>query len=93
MSYLDFMAEMNGVNRKGTTTTADVLKDLRAEIKELKQSVTEILKDNCDRLDSLYDRIYDLLPELEVIETMADNPEEEAELLNKYLNLNNDYLD
>ena len=93
MSYLDFMREMDSVNRKGINNTANTLKDLRAEIKELKQTTTEVLGDNRDRIDTLYDRIYDLLPELEVIETMADNPEEEAELLNKYLNLNNDYLD
>ena len=93
MSYHDFFREMDRINRKGTTTTVDSLNDLRMEIMYLKESVTKILANNCDRVDALYDKVYKILPELEIIETMADNPEEEAELVSKYLNLNEDYLD
>lgn len=45
-----------------------------------------------ERISALTDTVYELAPEYEIIETMTDSTEERMELLGKYMNHNNDYL-
>jgi hypothetical protein len=56
-------------------------------------ALIETVKAQQERITELERVVYDLAPEFEIIETMADSEEERRELLDSYLNLNNNYAE
>ena len=54
--------------------------------------MADLLKDQSEHITALYEIIYKLAPEYEIIETMADSEEEEQKLLARYMNHNDAYL-
>lgn len=55
--------------------------------------LAEIILTQQERIAELERVVYDLAPEFEIIETMADSEEERRELLDSYLNLNKNYAE
>jgi len=53
--------------------------------------LTSIIDRQNDRISQLTDIIYDLVPEYEVIETMATDEAEKREILSRYMNRNENY--
>ena len=45
-----------------------------------------------ERISALTDVVYELAPEYEIIDAMAESPEERQEMLGRYMNHNFDYL-
>lgn len=56
-------------------------------------ALIETVKAQQERIAELERVVYDLAPEFEIIETMADSEKERRELLDSYLNLNKNYAE
>lgn len=71
------------------------LKKYRNETEEVINQLCQMVSSLCsaieyehERIGYLYDVIHKLYPDLDIIETMADSPEEEQRLLDLYVNRN-----
>ena len=87
-----------------TPDTADILEKMDlwkhsletdqtlSNVIENQKQLIEIITDQEERISYLNKIIYDLFPEIEIIETAADNDEERKLWTQRYLNLNENYM-
>ena len=57
---------------------------------ELTMRILDLFAGQSDRLDAINTTLYQIAPEIEIIETMADSPEERQAMIDQYMN-HNDY--
>ena len=63
-----------------------------SETDETLNKMCDILEYQEQRISALYETIFKIAPELEIIETMAETEEEQQEYIEKYMN-HGSYLD
>lgn len=63
-----------------------------AETEEYLQRICDLFEHQEERIKMLYELLYKIAPELEIIETLADTEEQEREYIEKYMN-HGDYLE
>ena len=80
MNYFDFCNLM-----KPKTTEERLLENTEQLSKNLDR-VLKIIEHQNEMISMLNDIVYKLAPDIEIIETMAENPEEEADMIAKYMN-------
>ena len=80
-SAADLIGEFAG----GIVSTNEATSDALSKI-------IEVLTQQEERIEMLTNIIYELAPEYEIIETAADTDEERREMVNRYMNHNNDYM-
>lgn len=56
------------------------------------ERMAQIITAQDERISALTDTVYAIAPELEIIETMAEDDAERTELIERYMNHNHDYL-
>jgi hypothetical protein len=75
-------------------STMERIDFVETDIFELQNTVHKqmmIISDLMERVKALQDSLYDIAPELEIIDTMADSEEERKELISRYINRNEEY--
>lgn len=80
MNYFDFCNLM-----KPKTKEDKILESTERLSKNLDRAL-KIIEHQNERISMLSDIVYKLAPDIEIIETMAENPEEEADMIAKYMN-------
>ena len=58
---------------------------------EILSRLLEVVEEQREWIDRLQDTVDKIAPDIEIIETMADTPEEEAELIDRYMNHNSEW--
>lgn len=74
------------------STSEKLLRYIR-NVENTREKIVEIVSDQQKTIEKLMDLLYEIAPEYEIIETLADSEEERKELLSRYMNLNENYLD
>ncbi len=70
-----------------TMTTQEALSRTLAVVEQMAKHITR----QEERISALTKVVYELAPEYEIIETMADSEEERRDLLARYMNHNDSY--
>lgn len=91
MNYFEFRSLMN---LRNATPTEKRLNDISEAVNANTEFISELLKMvkfQREQIERLTDTVYKIAPELDIIETMAETPEEEAELIDRYMNHNSEW--
>jgi len=91
VNYFEFRSLMN---LRNATPTEKRLNDILEAVNSHTEFISELLKMvkfQREQIERLTDTVYKIAPELDVIETVAETPEEEAELIDRYMNRNPDW--
>lgn len=88
MSYKDFNIFMeNVVDSARLNPTEKAIKELLTKIDFL----IEMMINNSDRISDINQTMIEMFPDMEVIQTMADDQEERKKMFHDYLGLNDKY--
>lgn len=91
MNYSEFRSLMN---LRNATPTEKRLNDILEAVNAHTEFIGELLKMvkfQREQIERLTDTVYKIAPELDIIETMAETPGEEAELIDRYMNHNSEW--
>ena len=88
MSYKDFSDFMEDVvDSARLNPTEKAIKELSKKIDFL----IEMMLNNSDRISDINQTMFEMFPDAEVIQTMAEDPEERKKMFHDYLGLNDIY--
>lgn len=88
MSYKDFNIFMENVaDSARLNPTEKAIKELSTKIDFL----IEMMINNSDRISDINQTMIEMFPDMEVIQTMADDQEERKKMFHDYLGLNDKY--
>ena len=95
MSYKDFSIFMEDVvDSAMLNPTQKNMKDLIKIVKSMQNNMDmmiKMLKNNDDRISDINQTMIEMFPDMEVIQTMADDQEERKKMFHDYLGLNDMY--
>lgn len=90
-SYEEFMKEMNKACMGKKQNNEEKIIEMMQYIFESQTRILDLLKDQDERIRDVNERLYEMLPETEIIEAMAEDKGERMDLYKRYLNVNEDY--
>lgn len=80
MNYFEFCDIM-----KRKTQTEKLIECTEALSKNLDRAL-ELIEHQNERIEKLSNLLYKLAPEVDIIETLAESPEEETDMIDRYMN-------
>ena len=96
MDYKNFSDFMEGVIDSARLSSEQKnMKELIKIVKSIHNNMDTLIKmakNNDERISAINENLFEMFPEVEVIQTMTEDKEERAEMYSSYLNLNDEYL-
>ncbi len=91
INFAEFKHEMDRMLMNPTERTIDdLLQIIKMQGKHI-GTLIKMVKNTEDRVHDINKQIYEMFPDIEIIDTMADTEEEKAEMYKLYLNRNDDW--
>ena len=91
MNYFEFKSLVDLRDMNPTEKTITELVNCIGAHTEFIRTLLDMVKEQREEIDRLKDTVDKIAPDIDLIETMAETPEEEAELIDRYMNHNSEW--
>ena len=91
MNYFEFRSLMNLRNASPTEKILNGITETANAHTKLIGKLLGMIEVQHEKIERLTDVVYKIAPDLDLIETLAETPEEETELIDRYMNHNSEW--